>query len=438
MAAWLPAHRRGGRVVADCEDGSSSAASTRDRERRRPPGRARASHAACIACTLLALISWPLWSPRAWALVQLRSGLFGRVLTDASPRQLLIVGTQSSGTSAISLNLTEALGLEIAHESSDASQSPCRDGTVSWVHGLRFVRAHADAEAVRALCAAQLPRLGLLRNAFRAPRECGLLESLQAWPPCQQRACSAMQAEQRGCGLRARPSCAPPFARTLLQVRHPLHVIASLAAKFCPSGPDGPLDPAFATALRALWPHHPWAASSCVGSAGWYVALYNEDALAAVEDGRIHAWYAVERSGVCDVARLGGFTDQPPPAGACVHAPSCERVRRACEGGASAPREPGTLALLLAGFSRALPFALPGAPRRGRNRQNRRAGGVDLQQIRAVDGGELARRVLQLCGRLGYACAPERAGARALPRPGRRARARPGEAAATTAPGRSD
>ena len=58
-------------------------------------------------------------------------------LTD--PRQVLIVGTISSGTSQVANDLKNKLGLEIGHENAVASWSFVRDGTVSWFHGIRYI-----------------------------------------------------------------------------------------------------------------------------------------------------------------------------------------------------------------------------------------------------------------------------------------------------------
>jgi hypothetical protein len=65
-------------------------------------------------------------------------------LTMKDPRQLLIVGSMSSGTSQVAHDLSESLDLEMGHEDSDTLQFPVRDGTVSWFHGLRYL--HRDSK----------------------------------------------------------------------------------------------------------------------------------------------------------------------------------------------------------------------------------------------------------------------------------------------------
>lgn len=52
---------------------------------------------------------------------------------------MLIVGTMGSGTAQMSRELMR-LGVEVGHEVSDSEHELCRDGTISWVHGIRFLR----------------------------------------------------------------------------------------------------------------------------------------------------------------------------------------------------------------------------------------------------------------------------------------------------------
>lgn len=54
-------------------------------------------------------------------------------------KQVLIVGTMGSGTKQMSRELAR-LGLEVGHEASDSTSQLCRDGTISWVHAIRFLR----------------------------------------------------------------------------------------------------------------------------------------------------------------------------------------------------------------------------------------------------------------------------------------------------------
>ena len=68
-------------------------------------------------------------------------GWLGRpALALTGARALLIVGTMGSGTTQRAAEL-RSLGLEVAHEASDSREVLCRDGTVSWAHGMRFLLA---------------------------------------------------------------------------------------------------------------------------------------------------------------------------------------------------------------------------------------------------------------------------------------------------------
>ena len=53
-------------------------------------------------------------------------------------RQLLIIGSMSSGTSSIAQALRQDVGIEVVHEDSDTLWTFVRDGTVSWFHGIRY------------------------------------------------------------------------------------------------------------------------------------------------------------------------------------------------------------------------------------------------------------------------------------------------------------
>ena len=64
-------------------------------------------------------------------------------------RQLLVVGTMGSGTTATATGLA-ALGLEVKHESSDTLVNLARDGTVSWFHGVRLFADTPREATVRA------------------------------------------------------------------------------------------------------------------------------------------------------------------------------------------------------------------------------------------------------------------------------------------------
>lgn len=438
------------RSHAQLESGRRSDSEEEAKRRRRRPSRGKA--AAKAAAVLLTLVTWPVWGPRVHAWLLLRSGLVRAPLEDGDCRQLLIVGAQSSGTSNTAHTLRYELGLEVAHENSDASFSPCRDGTVSWIHGMRLLAGDAPAESVRALCSRPFVRLGFYKDTFRWPAECPSVSHLFggwfAWDECLAAACERTVRENWGCARRAagrtggaqRAGCPTPFARTLLQVRHPLRTVASLCAKFCAQADvaSARIEGEFATAVRALLPAGPWAEPmACLAFLGWYWVLYNEAMLggyggyvgdgdggggdaggggggggdelavgAADDEGALDGWYRVEGSDACQIAARAGIAsaDQradPQAKASCVHPAARQRVEGACAGGGG-PAQPSWLTVVWDGFMRAMPLAsLPGVPSKARNRRNTKRLRVSLAQIAALDPA-LARRMLALGRRLGY------------------------------------
>lgn len=62
-------------------------------------------------------------------------------------KQVLIVGAVGSGTARMSLSLM-GLGVEVGHEASDSEREYCRDGTISWAHGIRFLRYASSGSSI--------------------------------------------------------------------------------------------------------------------------------------------------------------------------------------------------------------------------------------------------------------------------------------------------
>ena len=83
----------------------------------------------------------------------------------SAQRQLLVVGTMGSGTTATASKLS-ALGIEIGHEASDTRVKRARDGTVSWAHGLRYLDLSADRRASTLARLCKGPRNGCWMPAF--------------------------------------------------------------------------------------------------------------------------------------------------------------------------------------------------------------------------------------------------------------------------------
>lgn len=65
-------------------------------------------------------------------------------------RQVLIVGSMSSGTSSTADGLRNEFQLEVGHEDTDTLWKFVRDGTVSWFHGIRY--HEKDDEKITRLC----------------------------------------------------------------------------------------------------------------------------------------------------------------------------------------------------------------------------------------------------------------------------------------------
>ena len=69
-------------------------------------------------------------------------------VTLGDPRQVLILGSMSSGTSSIADDLRRNQILEVGHEDTDTNWKFVRDGTVSWFHGIRYVPTNDQADKV--------------------------------------------------------------------------------------------------------------------------------------------------------------------------------------------------------------------------------------------------------------------------------------------------
>lgn len=275
-------------------------------------------------------------------------------------RQLLIVGTISSGTSQVAKDLKNNLGLEIGHENAEASWSFVRDGTVSWFHGIRYIpRPGIDAHVntnnnnagkenntsflsqVKYLCRELQPQMGFHPFMFRDGK-CSLRQS---WGDCWRDECEDIVKQEWGCGLRMRNTsekrvdtttrherrddCETPFDKVLHQVRHPLRTIESLVAKFCIGGIEGKVQPSFLIFANALFPQHNFSEMSCTEAAGYYVHEYNSAITKARELGLVDDQFHVEEATPCQIAKAAGFMD---PDSGSVYTPSREGVLKVCTG----------------------------------------------------------------------------------------------------------
>lgn len=338
----------------------------------------------------IALITAGLFLPYgAWIsylYLHLQSGLLRPAVAVDDPRQLLIVGTQSAGTTDIARQLQE-LGLEVEHESSDATWMFARDGTVSWMHALRFLPGNAAQAQQVGLCGTMRKNMGFHPAMFRTPtRPCSYRKQ---WDSCWAAECRDIVRREWGCALRTSDeaherSCETPFARALLQVRHPLRVVESLSVKFCPSLESSPH--AYAQIfLTVLWPDIDWQPLGCAKTFGWLWTLYNEAMLRAHAAGAIDAWFRIEDvRDPCTIALKAGL----------LHANTSVNVAHAH---AAAVRH-----CAADGSRLARPASNAGdAPNERRNRRNQ--GQVSLRFADVVgEDEELAGRMQALAETLGY------------------------------------
>lgn len=258
---------------------------------------------AVAACTALAFNIRSLVTS-----VVLRTGVFREVVTESSPRQVLVLGTQSSGTTHTT-ELLQALGFEVAHENSNGLHKFCADGSVSWFHAVRLLPGRVSEASLDTLCNRSRKRSGFHPAMFREPVTCSP-GWLARWDACWVSECRALLTATWGCARRPE-GCATPYARTLVQSRHPLRVTESLTVKFCRDSASVP-NPEVFDIIRALWPDH--SALDYYGRNGpchlafaYYWVLYYGTLREAMASGAVDAFYPVENATACSVARLAGF-----------------------------------------------------------------------------------------------------------------------------------
>jgi len=232
-------------------------------------------------------------------------------------RQLLVVGSMSTGTTQVAKDLKQQLGLEIGHEHADATWSFVRDGTVSWFHGIRFFSQPVTHSALHALCTDFTPQMGFHPKMFRSSK----CSDRDRWSLCWARECIKVVSHEWGCA----PSCPTPFARTLHQVRHPLRTMESLTTKFCIGGVNGKVQPDFVKFANALFDNvRNYTELSCVEASGYFVVDYTTAMLEARQRGLIDDWFKIEEASPCSVAKQAGFLDEP------IYAPYGERLGKLC------------------------------------------------------------------------------------------------------------
>jgi hypothetical protein len=335
----------------------AAGANNSDGTRATPPATAadvaRSVLAACITAPILALVLGG-GVPDAWRRLDLGGhlevlGLGRAALPLSAERQLLIVGTMGSGTTQMSHDLS-SLGLEFAHESSDSRETRCRDGTVSWAHGLQYLElepAAVRSAAVGRLCSK--PRFAVWSSSFYdgsrghdGGRAC-LRAPGHYWDACWADECKRVASQELGCALNSsNQRCTSPFAHTLLQVRHPLKTIGTLVAAFCNGSDTADLARASTQldTIDALLPPPNASVAPLVKASGggqcslrfgWYWVQYIKMMLPHVEN-----WYRVEDTPPCKVLMLGGvfqdnfWEESTLPAESRVPLPVAMRARSEC------------------------------------------------------------------------------------------------------------
>lgn len=256
-------------------------------------------------------------------------------------RQVLIVGSMSSGTVQVASDLSAHFKLEIGHESSDSQSEFVRDGTVSWIHVLRYLEPPAkQTDATTAylnLCERFTPKMGFHPAMYRPSTKCS--QRVQ-WDKCWMRECLAIVRQEWGCALPTTENqCETPFATVLHQTRHPVRTIESLVVKFCQGDKleTGIVSPEFLKFASALFGRsHNFTNDSCVEAAAHYVLQYNHAMIEAQSNFLINGVYRVEETSPCDVAKMAGFLvndkNKKP-----VYPPSAEKVAKVCSSQGDSP-----------------------------------------------------------------------------------------------------
>jgi hypothetical protein len=270
-------------------------------------------------------------------------------------RQLLIVGTMSSGTTQVAAELSKHLNLEVAHEASDAHWYFCRDGTVSWFHGIRFLEQRKPfsmhADKLLRFCTNFTANMGFHPSMYRSTSNCasrsggGSLAArwtpFSTWSPCWAKECFSILSREWSCATTSATtslsssSCETPFRRVLHQVRHPLRTVESLVTKFCVDGVDGAVNPSFVRFMGTLFDFFD-PTDSCIEAATEYVLYYTHALLEARRQGRIFAMYRVEDVTPCQIAELAGLFDEEndenedSKSSDIVYEPNRDQMQRIC------------------------------------------------------------------------------------------------------------
>jgi hypothetical protein len=269
------------------------------------------------------------------------------------PRQLLIVGSMSSGTSQVTKDLVEHLHIEVGHEISDTTWNYVRDGTVSWFHGIRYLSPERRNLTQICLVAWSLYSADKI-NFFQPFSTYGIGPDLFGPPAFRLphvhphfsvaflEFCLEDLQKEFGCGLTS--SCRTPFHQTLVQTRQPWKIVTSLVAKYCyhgSTGDDHDSDfhlpyKSLVNLFRVMFPFEKWfyselpqfktlsARNICTNQMAAYVYRFYSELLKNTEPSLI---YPIETTPICHVAEKVGLLDLSTT----VYKPNYESANKYCD-----------------------------------------------------------------------------------------------------------
>mmetsp|Transcript_24027 Transcript_24027/g.43437 ORF Transcript_24027/g.43437 Transcript_24027/m.43437 type:complete len:387 (-) Transcript_24027:303-1463(-) len=258
----------------------------------------------------------------------------------ADERQVLIVGTMSSGTTQITHELHDILNLEVGHEDSDTNWKFVRDGSISWFHGIRFFPAFSEhrRKVPVKLCRVANQFITSLNHPYAAnpglftPPQYEVSHLHPNFSKYWFKECVRIMWTEYGCASRG--DCPTPFRKTLIQTRKPTKIVESLVAKYCKQdGSDtimGMPPTSLIEFLDALFPEHNFASleNTCTSIMANYVLLYYNMLLDAYDRGDVDGMYHIEDVTLCDVAQFSGLLNKTDT----VFGPNYEFVSELCNG----------------------------------------------------------------------------------------------------------
>mmetsp|Transcript_2678 Transcript_2678/g.3609 ORF Transcript_2678/g.3609 Transcript_2678/m.3609 type:complete len:384 (+) Transcript_2678:111-1262(+) len=270
-------------------------------------------------CILIAcVVSAPYAIMLLYTWYHLQSGITRPIVKLEDTRQMLVFGMQGSGTTQKSKELNQ-IGAEICHEGSDAMDAFARDGTISWAHAIQALDEKPNLDL---LC--RRPRPRILHSTQFESSPCSYRV---VWDKCWENECKRIFSKNYGCLHRG--DCETNFNRYLLQVRHPLHNVASLVVKYCKTAnigdyPHGDV----MEILMSFYPGTKWTEmkGGCIEIFSHYWLEYNKRLLPK-NNKAVNSFYRVEDTSACKVAELGGFLEKD----SLGYVPTVQKVKSECK-----------------------------------------------------------------------------------------------------------